>query len=134
MRTIVDRQLDVRHVGSQGRSHASECDQLGMRSGRATPHDDGSPWSPNLFSANWHKALTERGQSVRFHDLRHTHATLLLRQGVHPNFVSERLGHSTIGIKLDTDSHVMPDMQDEAAQRLHGVLKAAMGAASKRPR
>ena len=96
--------------------------------------DDGSPWSPNIFSASWHKALAERGQNVRFHDLRHTHATLLLRQGVHPKVVSERLGHSTIGITLDTYSHVMPDMQDEAAQKLDGVLKAAMGAASRRPR
>ena len=89
---------------------------------------------PNNFSAIGHEALAERGQSVRFHDLRHTHATLLLRQGVHPKVVSERLGHSTIGITLDTYSHVMPDMQDEAAQKLDGVLKAAMGAASRRSR
>ena len=72
-------------------------------------------------------------QKVRFHDLRHTHTTLLLRQGVHPKVVSERLGHSTINITLDTYSHVMPDMQDEAAEKLDGALKAAMGAASRRP-
>ena len=86
------------------------------------------------FSAHWHKALTGQGQKVRFHDLRHTHATLLLRQGIHPKVVSERLGHSTINITLDTYSHVMPDMQDEAAEKLNGVLKAAMGAASRRRR
>jgi hypothetical protein len=74
------------------------------------------------------------GQSVGFHDLRHTHATLLLRQGIHPKVVSERLGHSTINITLDTYSHIMPDMQDEAAEKLNGVLKAAMGAASRRRR
>lgn len=93
--------------------------------------DDGSPWTPNRFSAQWHKAVGERGQKVRFHDLRHTHATLLLRQGVHPKVVSERLGHATINITLDTYSHVMPDMQDEAAEKLDGVLRAATGAASR---
>lgn len=92
--------------------------------------DGGSQWTPNRFSAQWHKAVTGRGQMVRFHNLRHTHATLLLRQGIHPKVVSEWLGHSTINITLDAYSHVMPDMQDEAAEKLDGVLKAAMGAAS----
>ena len=65
---------------------------------------------------------------VRFHDLRHIHATLLLRQGTHPKVASERLGHSTIGITLDAYSHVLPDMQDEAAKRLDGALAAALSA------
>ena len=95
--------------------------------------DDGSPWTPHCFSAQWHKAVNAQGQKVRFHDLRHTHTTLLLRQGVHPKVVTERLGHATINITLDTYSHVMPDMQDEAAENLDGALKAAMGAASRRP-
>ena len=43
---------------------------------------------------------------MRFHDLRHAHATLMLLQGIHPKIVSERLGHSSIGITLDTYSHV----------------------------
>jgi integrase len=55
---------------------------------------------------------------VRFHDLRHAHATLLLCQGVHPKVVSERLGHSTVGITLDIYSHVIPGMQAEAALAL----------------
>ena len=53
---------------------------------------------------------------VRFHDLRHAHATLMLQQGVHPKIVSERLGHASIGITLDTYSHVLPAMQSEAAR------------------
>ncbi len=52
---------------------------------------------------------------LRFHDLRHTAATLMLRAGVHPKIVSERLGHATVAITLDTYSHVMPDMQRDAA-------------------
>ena len=56
--------------------------------------------------------------TVRFHDLRHTHATLMLQQGVHPKVVSERLGHASIQITLDTYSHVLPGLQDAAAERL----------------
>ena len=52
---------------------------------------------------------------IRFHDLRHTCATLLLTGGVHPKIVQELLGHSTKAITLDTYSHVLPDMGDIAA-------------------
>jgi integrase len=55
---------------------------------------------------------------IRFHDLRHGHATLLLQQGVHPKIVSERLGHSTIAITLDLYSHTVPGMQGQAASDL----------------
>lgn len=54
----------------------------------------------------------------RFHDLRHTFATLMLQQGVHPKVVQEILGHSTIAITLDTYSHVLPNMQEEAIGKL----------------
>ena len=57
-------------------------------------------------------------RKVRFHDLRHTEATLLLTEGVHPKVVQERLGHATIAITLDTYSHVVEGMQREAANRL----------------
>jgi len=52
----------------------------------------------------------------RFHDLRHTHASHLLRVGVHTKIVSERLGRSSIGITLDTYSHVLPGMQQDAVK------------------
>ncbi|MED3613984.1 tyrosine-type recombinase/integrase [Bacillus wiedmannii] len=48
---------------------------------------------------------------IRFHDLRHTHATLLLAKGVNVKLISERLGHSNIKITLDTYSHILPKMQ-----------------------
>jgi integrase len=60
---------------------------------------------------------------LRFHDLRHTAATLMLAGGVHPKIVSERLGHATISITLDTYSHVLPDMQRDAANVLDGILR-----------
>jgi len=59
---------------------------------------------------------------IRFHDLRHTSATLLLTAGVHPKVVQERLGHSTISMTLDLYSHVMPSMQEDAAEKLNRIL------------
>jgi integrase len=63
---------------------------------------------------------------IRLHDLRHTHATLALQAGVHPKVVSERLGHASIGITLDTYSHVMPGMQEEAAEKIDAGLRKAL--------
>jgi integrase len=65
--------------------------------------------------------------SLRFHDLRHTAATMLLRQGIHPKVVSELLGHSQIAITLDTYSHVLPDMQREATVALDRLLGGKRG-------
>ena len=68
-------------------------------------------------------ASLDRCLDSRFHDLRHTHATLMLWQGIHPKIVSERLGHSSIAITLDTYSHVMPGLQEAAAQRFEEGLQ-----------
>lgn len=61
--------------------------------------------------------------SIRFHDLRHTCATLLLSRNVNPKIVSEMLGHATIAITLDTYSHVLPTMQESAARALEDALR-----------
>jgi integrase len=60
--------------------------------------------------------------AIRLHDLRHSVASILLAQGVHPKVVSEELGHATIALTLDTYSHVIPSLQQEAA----GVIAAAI--------
>jgi len=60
---------------------------------------------------------------IRFHDLRHTAATLMLQQGVNPKIVQERLGHSDISLTLNTYSHVLPSMQEEAAEKIDELLK-----------
>ena len=60
---------------------------------------------------------------IRFHDLRHTAATILLSQGVHPKVVQERLGHAQIAMTLDIYSHVLPSMQHEAAQKLNASFE-----------
>lgn len=61
-------------------------------------------------------------KAYNLYSLRHTHATLLLLAGVHPKIVSERLGHATVSITLDIYSHVLPNMQQEAADKLEAML------------
>jgi integrase len=61
---------------------------------------------------------------VRFHDLRHTHATQLLGAGLHPKIAQERLGHSTIAITMDIYSHVTEQMHGDAAAKLDAAYKA----------
>jgi integrase len=61
-------------------------------------------------------------KTTRFHDLRHTCATLLLSRNLNPKIVSEMLGHATISITLDTYSHVLPNMRDQAAQAMQEAL------------
>jgi len=74
----------------------------------------------------WRTAIAKSAvPNFRFHDLRHAHATLMLMQGVHPKIVSERLGHASIGITLDTYSHVLPGMQAEAAQAFDELFPAS---------
>jgi len=78
----------------------------------------------NLTNRSWKPLLRKAGlpQSTRFHDLRHTCATLLLTKGVHPKIVQEMLGHSSITITLDLYSHVLPDMQDQAVRAMEDIL------------
>lgn len=79
----------------------------------------GGPVDPSGLTRRFARLLKAADlPSVRFHDLRHTHASLMLRQGVHPKIVSERLGHATVGITLDTYSHVLPGLQEAAARQL----------------
>jgi integrase len=84
---------------------------------------DGRPIHPDLFSQWFDRRLQAAGlPRIRLHDLRHTHATLALAAGIHPKVVSERLGHSTISITLDTYSHVSPGLQEEAAARVADLV------------
>ena len=64
---------------------------------------------------------------ISFHGLRHTHATDLLRAGVHPKIASERLGHSSIAVTMDIYSHALPGLQEEAAQRIDAALRVLSG-------
>lgn len=90
------------------------------------PRLTGEPLHPKTLDDTWYRLLKKSGlPKIRFHDLRHTHASLLLQQGVHPKIVSERLGHSNVNITLDTYSHVLPGLQQEAASTFGAALEQA---------
>lgn len=87
------------------------------------PTSKGTPITPRNLSRSFY-ALLERSRvpKITFHDLRHTHATLLLTQGVHPKVVAERLGHADMRTTLEIYSHVLPHMQKEAADKVGKLL------------
>jgi integrase len=86
--------------------------------------DEGKPIRyGNLTKRYFHKILEKAGlKGFRLYDLRHSTATLLLSEGINPKIVSERLGHASIVLTLDTYSHVLPDMQKEATSKLGKML------------
>jgi integrase len=89
-------------------------------------HVDGSTVTPIYISQQWARAIGKTALArLRFHDLRHAHATHMLANGVHPKVASERLGHSKVGITLDLYSHVIPGMQADAAATVDAALRAA---------
>jgi integrase len=83
----------------------------------------GRPINPRFLVKKFKEAISVAGlPNIRFHDLRHTSATLLLAANVHPKLVQERLGHASIVLTMDTYSHVIPNLQDEAADKLDRFL------------
>jgi integrase len=88
---------------------------------------DGHPLKPNSLTHEFVRFIAGTAlPRVRFHDLRHSHATHLLASGVHPKIVQERLGHATVAITLDLYSHVLPGMQADAASRVDDALRHAL--------
>ncbi|MCY6958828.1 tyrosine-type recombinase/integrase [Clostridium brassicae] len=84
---------------------------------------DGRPIDPHYISQHFPKLLEKYNlPKIRFHDLRHTHATLLLKLGTNPKVISERLGHSTVSFTLDTYSHVNTDMQRNEVSKAENFL------------
>src|SRR5262245_4693717 len=88
---------------------------------------DGEPLQPRSVTHAFEIFLGRRGlPRVRFHDLRHSHATYLLASGVHPKIAQGRLGHSSVAITLDLYSHILPGMQADAAGRVDLVVRDAI--------
>jgi integrase len=86
-------------------------------------HNGGPLRRQNVLRRSFRPILKAAGcPTIRFHDLRHTSAALMLAQKIHPKVVQERLGHSQISVTLDTYSHVLEGMDDEAAEKLGDVL------------
>ena len=92
--------------------------------GLVFPSQRGTTMHASNLTARSFKPLLKRAglPDIRLHDLRHTCATLLLSEGVHPKFVQELLGHANVGITLDTYSHVLPSMGDQTVTAMERVL------------
>ena len=110
---------------------AEELLALGIRQTGETllcARADGAPLQPRSLTHEFTRLVRKQKDlpKVRFHDLRHSHATQLLEAGVHPKVAQERLGHSTITTTLDLYSHVTHTMQEDAATRLDAVLGGAI--------
>lgn len=121
--------LDGRTVNALRRWRERQEDDRGRwddawcASGLVLTREDGSWVGPDGWSAGFDRHVLAAGlPRIRLHDLRHTHATLLLASGTPPKVVSERLGHTTIAFTLDTYAHVVPGMQAEAANRFAALL------------
>ncbi|MFC1860067.1 tyrosine-type recombinase/integrase [Chloroflexota bacterium] len=115
------------------REYRAERESLYLIIGRVLSLDDfvfgddaGQPIDPSVLSHNFGRIVKKAGLDVRFHDLRHSCATLMLGAGVHPKIVQEMLGHSSIQITLDTYSHTVPGMQKAAAEQLGALLPSGV--------
>jgi integrase len=134
-RTIALSGIVVEELRAHRIKQAQELLRLGLRATDATfvcTREDGQPLQPLTLTHDWDRKLAKTPlPRIRFHDLRHAHATHLLSSGVHPKVASERLGHSKIGITLDLYSHVLPGMQEDAVARVDDALRAAINSRSK---
>jgi integrase len=106
----------------------SEEDDPIFASERGTPLDGG-----NMVKRALTPALRRAGlPQIRFHDLRHTFASLLIAQGEHPKYISEQLGHASVQITLDRYGHLMPQSYDEAGERLEAALFSSSSTSASR--
>jgi integrase len=116
----------IKVLAAQRQKQAQEKLRLGpayQDKGLVFCREDGAPVDPRTFTKHFQRILQKAGlPKIRFHDLRHTHASLLLSRGIHPKIVQERLGHSSITMTLDLYSHLTPGLQEAAASSLNGLL------------
>ena len=85
--------------------------------------EDGSPLHPDSMTRKWLRFLKDNDlPHIRLHDLRHSNATALIQAGVNPRVVQQRLGHSDVNITLNTYTHVLPEMDVDAAEKLDAIM------------
>nr|WP_281004928.1 site-specific integrase [Mesorhizobium kowhaii] len=129
-RTVALSASTVAELKAHRSRQAEEQLRLGLRpdgDSFVVAQIDGQPLQPRSLTHEWVRVLGKTSlPRIRFHDLRHMHATQMLSAGVHPKIASERLGHSNIGITLDLYSHVMPGMQADAAEQVDVALQLAI--------
>jgi integrase len=128
-RTITLPSYAIEELRRLKREQAEELLALGIRQAGDTlicARADGKPHQPLSLTYEFARFISRLDlPTVRFHDLRHSHATQLLAGGVHPKIASERLGHASVAITLDLYSHVTDTMQSDAALKLDSAMQVA---------
>lgn len=127
IRTVALPGLAVEELRRWRLAQAKELLKLGVRvddSWHVVTRSDGQPVQPRSLTHVMSDFLKEWG--VTLHKLRHSHASHMLAAKVHPKIVQERLGHSSIAITMDIYSHLMPNMQGEAATAVDDTIRAAI--------
>src|SRR5262249_50856769 len=127
-RTVAMPGLLVEELKAWRATQAQELLRLGIRPDggtRVVTKADGESPTPQSLTDMTSRFMKERRSAVRLHGLRHSHASHLLAENVHPKVVQERLGHYSIAITMDIYSHLTPNMQADAAARLDTALRAA---------
>ncbi|MFZ3591502.1 tyrosine-type recombinase/integrase [Bacillus sp. DJP31] len=126
MRTIAmpdELVTELKRYKLEQKKHRLQMGSLYTDMNLVNPTSVGTPVIPSNLRRNFNIFIEKANvKKIRFHDLRHTHATLLLKQGVHPKIVSERLGHADTRMTLDRYSHLLPNMQKETAQKFGELL------------
>lgn len=136
----------LKYLKEQQEANKSYLGDKYNKAGFLVCQNNGEPYKPSYISRNYKRVMKEYKHKViinsntqetkelslyelldipliRFHDLRHTHATLLLKANIHPKIVADRLGHSDIKMTLQTYSHILPDMQQQAVDELNKMMK-----------
>lgn len=88
------------------------------------PNNEGKPIdNNNLVRRHYEPALRRAGlRKIRFHDLSHTYASLLIAQGEHPKYIQNQMGHSSINVTMDVYGHLMNTVNQESAKRLDSTI------------
>jgi integrase len=130
VRTVALSAAVVSELRAHRTRQAENLLKLGIRldaDGFVVAQADGSPYDPDSISKEWRLRIIKTAlPRIRFHDLRHTHASHMLASGVHPKVASERLGHSRVGITLDLYSHVTESLQDDAVALVDDAMAKAL--------
>jgi integrase len=129
-RTVALSPMSINQLAAYRLRQAEELLAIGVRQTEDTfiyVREDGEPIQPRSLTHAWEQMIAKtKLPQLRFHDLRHSHATHLLGSGVHLKIASERLGHSKIGTTADIYIHAMKSMQADAAAAVDAALRDAI--------
>jgi integrase len=129
-RTIALSKQVVAELRAHRTRQAEELLRIGLRLERhqhVVAKEDSSPLQPRSLTQEWKRLLgVHTLKRIKLHSTRHSHASHLLASNIHPKIVQERLGHSTIATTMDIYSHLMPNMQQDAVERVDDAFQQAL--------